>query len=129
MRETVKELLTRNPPEQEVANWLGSATVEELEDFIVNAWKYATPQMAPLVRQAQLMLRRKIAKPHWSVTPGFWVALAAMVFAAIAAWPVIREWLPGSAPSNKGSGSQPPQSQSAPASPTTNKTLRPVSVP
>jgi hypothetical protein len=36
---------------------------------------------------------RELKKPHWTVTPGFWVAFAAMVFAAIAAWPVIREWV------------------------------------
>jgi hypothetical protein len=131
MRETVKELFTRGPSEQEVTNWLDSATVEEREDFIVNGWKYqyVGDRGRDYLRRAQLTLERKIVKHHWSVTPGFWVAFAAMVFAAIAAWPVIREWLPGSAPSNKGSGFQPPQSQAGPASPATNKTSQPVSVP
>lgn len=34
-----------------------------------------------------------LKKPHWSITPGFWVAVVAAIFAAIAAWPVIRDWI------------------------------------
>lgn len=39
---------------------------------------------------------------HWTVTPNFIVTVLAMLFAAIAAWPVIHEWLtppPKAAPS------------------------------
>jgi hypothetical protein len=32
-------------------------------------------------------------EPHWSTVPMFWVAVGALIFAAIAAWPVIRDWL------------------------------------
>ena len=35
---------------------------------------------------------RQSLQPHWSVTPMFWVAVLAMIFAAIAAWPVIVSW-------------------------------------
>jgi hypothetical protein len=33
-----------------------------------------------------------LKKHHWTVTPGFWVSVVAAIFAAIAAWPVIRDW-------------------------------------
>lgn len=35
----------------------------------------------------------QLKKPHWTMTPSFWVAVAAMIFAAIAAWPVIFAWI------------------------------------
>jgi hypothetical protein len=35
---------------------------------------------------------RELKKPHWSLTPSFIVLILTMVFAAVAAWPVIREW-------------------------------------
>ena len=34
------------------------------------------------------------AEPHWTLGWGFWIGLTTMVFAGIAAWPVIRDWLP-----------------------------------
>ena len=45
--------------------------------------------------QALAELRRAIQagpRPHWSQTPGFWVAAIGAAAAAIAAWPVIRSW-------------------------------------
>lgn len=30
--------------------------------------------------------------PHWSTVPIFWILLATLVAAAIAAWPVVRDW-------------------------------------
>jgi hypothetical protein len=39
---------------------------------------------------------RELKKPHWSLTPSFIVLLLTMLFAAIAAWPVIREWFQSS---------------------------------
>jgi uncharacterized protein YhaN len=49
---------------------------------------------------------QKLQKPHWTMTPNFWIALFAMIFAAIAALPVIREWIPVSQPANKAAGLQ-----------------------
>ena len=34
----------------------------------------------------------RISKRHWTLTPGFWVAILAMIFAFIAALPVIRQF-------------------------------------
>src|SRR5256885_13009464 len=36
----------------------------------------------------------RMHRRHWTVFWGFLIAFITMVFAAIAAWPVIREWLP-----------------------------------
>jgi len=52
---------------------------------------------------------QKLTKPHWTLTPSFWVALAAMVFAAIAAYPVIRDWLRPAPPARTNSSSPPLQ--------------------
>ena len=35
---------------------------------------------------------RSIAAGHWTTTPAFWVTVAALIFAMIAAWPVLRGW-------------------------------------
>jgi hypothetical protein len=66
---------------------------------------------------------QKLHKPHWSLTPSFVVIVLTMIFAAIAAWPVIREWFPVSQPANKDASSPPPQSNSTPANITATQTL------
>jgi hypothetical protein len=58
----------------------------------------------------------ELRKPHWTLTPSFVVIVLTMIFAAIAAWPVIREWFPISQPANKAADFSPPQSNSMPAS-------------
>jgi hypothetical protein len=60
--------------------------------------------------------------PHWTVKPGFVVIFLTMVFAAIAAWPVIREWIPDFRLSGKAASFQPQQSNSAPVIPTGQRT-------
>jgi hypothetical protein len=57
----------------------------------------------------------KPRKPHWTLTPGFIVGFFAMLFAAIAAWPVIREWFRSDGPSKRTPNFQLQQSNSAPA--------------
>jgi hypothetical protein len=59
-------------------------------------------------------------KLHWWL---LWVAIMTAIFAGIAAWPVIREWLPASQPANKSASSPPPQSNSTPASITATQKL------
>ena len=65
---------------------------------------------------------QRLGKPHWSLTPGFVVILLTMIFAAIAAWPVIREWLPASQPASKAASSPQLQSNSPPAQPAIQQT-------
>jgi hypothetical protein len=59
---------------------------------------------------------QKIGKPHWTLTPSFAVIVLTMIFAAIAAWPVIREWFSTSQPANKSHQFSLPQSNSTPTS-------------
>ena len=69
---------------------------------IAETWKGQKPGIA-----AQMLLqekRREIdeirhreilkeVKKHWSVTPGFWISVVAMLAACIAAYPVVRDTL------------------------------------
>lgn len=63
----------------------------------------------------------QLSKPHWTLTPAFCVTVAAMLFAAIAAWPVIQGWFQSSRPAGKAASSQQQQSQSTPSLPTAAK--------
>jgi cytoskeletal protein RodZ len=65
---------------------------------------------------------RSMSKPHWTLTPAFWIAVAAMIFAAIAAWPVIQGWILSSPIADKAATVQPQQSQSTEPSPNKAKT-------
>ena len=51
----------------------------------------------------------KLKEPHWSLTPLFIVAILTMIFAAIAAYPIIKEWIQLSPSVNINSSSQLPQ--------------------
>jgi hypothetical protein len=47
-------------------------------------------------------------KEHWSLTPSFFVLCATAIFAAIAAWPIIHDWIWGATPQHdRGALSQP----------------------
>ena len=83
------------PDDKKLRAWLKAAPLKDVEGFIDGS----SPTNS--VHQHAIAERDKryhelLRKPHWTLTPGFWVAFAAMVFAAIAAWPVIREWIFGS---------------------------------
>jgi len=71
---------------------------------------------------AMYELQRRLSKPHWSVVPAFWVAILAMIFASIAAWPVVRAFFQASPSWDKAASSQPLQSQSTPSEPPEPKT-------
>lgn len=63
---------------------------------------------------------RSISKPHWTLTPAFWVIVATMIFAAIAAWPVIRGFFETSPPVSKAASSLQQQPPSTPSPLTTS---------
>jgi hypothetical protein len=94
VRKTVPALLGPNHNEQEVKSWIATASAAELQELIHAAAKNMLTMgyMLP----AQMALEEKLAKPPWSMTPLLIVAIITMVFAAIAAWPVLREWIPPS---------------------------------
>jgi hypothetical protein len=53
-----------------------------------------TDALAELQRRQTERLLGHVSTPHWTITPLFIVAVLTLVFAAIAAWPVVRDWLP-----------------------------------
>ena len=85
-RKTYKELGGSNPQEREA--WIETACKSELLEVL----KACEPHV-PEYKLAEKMLLIRLAEPHWALGPSFWVAVAAMVFAAIAAWPVVQAWL------------------------------------
>jgi hypothetical protein len=105
-------------------------SVEELEHILAKYRPGDTPFGAAASYELQRRYLEKavhqISKPHWTLTPAFWVAVAAMLFAAIAAFPVIQGWLLSSPPVSKAASSQQQQSQSKLPLPTEAKTLPPA---
>ena len=63
------------------------------------------------MRHSEIIDRLEVLeKPHWTTTPGFWVAVGGLLFAALAAW---LSWL-AVLPPPHGGGSPPPSSLSTP---------------
>lgn len=96
--------------------WLSSASEEELREFrklphmqTGHVW-YETANAALMVQIAD-----RASRPHWTMTPVFWVTVLGMIFAAIAAFPEIRSWFQDASSSGKDASSPPPQSNSVPA--------------
>jgi hypothetical protein len=65
-----------------------------------------------------------LSKPHWTLTPAFWVSVAAMLFAAIASAPIILNWFQKQKPESTNSSFQRQQSNSTPEKPATPQTGR-----
>lgn len=130
MPRTLKELLASNPSpsDAEIHEWITTATDDDLKAFLpmfVHNKRLYTHAKTILEDRRH----RELKQPHWTLTPGFIIAFLAIVFAAIAAWPVIRDWLPKPEPAHKASSFQSPQSNSAPGILATNRTSKPASVP
>jgi len=127
---TAKEILESGGSAVEVNLWIADAPICELEEYIRLAPIYG---QQCFVGDAQATLHRKAAqaalKPHWSITPGFIVGVLAMIFAAIAAWPVIQGWIPAARHADKAASFQSPQSNSVPAKLPASKTTNSVAGP
>src|ERR1700730_14353231 len=90
MSKTLKEI--RNCADDEIREWLRTASLEDVEGFIAGSSPvHSIHRHAINERDRRYALQAR--EPHWTVTPGFIIGFLAMVFAAIAAWPVVREWL------------------------------------
>lgn len=90
MQESVDAILNR--PFKEIREWLKIAPLEAIEEFIDKC----SPAQSIYTRAINERSKRyaKLArKPHWTVTPAFIIAVLGMIFAAIAAWPTIKDWL------------------------------------
>lgn len=86
MPKSVEEIL-QCTDQHEVGKWLRIAPLKDLEDY---ADRITSHGIAYTRVQSELARRR--AKPHWSIIPALIVAGLAMIFAGIAAWPVILSW-------------------------------------
>ena len=75
----------------EQREWLKTATLEEVEGFIEQTSPGHNIHAAAIAERDQ-RYHRSLKKPHWTLVPGFWVAVLAMIFAAIAALPVFLKW-------------------------------------
>ena len=99
VRKTFEELRKSNPTEGEICDWIDSATIPELKEC-VRHWSKNTVCGDYANRILNVKVVEAAAQPHWTTTPNFWitvcgfvVAFLSMIFAAIAAWPVIKEWI------------------------------------
>lgn len=123
MRKTVREILMTSD-DREIPAWIIEATDAELDDFIFCTSSIPARHNVGLAERSKRQFNQ-LKKPHWSLTWGFIVAFLAMVFAAIAAWPVIREWIQCAPPTNKGANSPQLQSNSVPVMPVKTQTSPP----
>jgi hypothetical protein len=82
MRKTAKDLLSMGVLDgDEIRAWIYEATTDELEDFlrVASLGEYQIPQVFFEDARAALQVRlaRAALKPHWSITPNFFVAVIA----------------------------------------------------
>jgi hypothetical protein len=109
-RKTLRELLM-TVDDREIPAWIKESTDQELDDYIFQT-AHNSQRLNIGLAERSIRQFNRLKEPHWSLSWGFIVAIFAMIFAAIAAWPVIREWIPISPPVNKDANSQPLQSNS-----------------
>lgn len=95
-------------------NEIKSMSEEDLEKYLDTA-EYDTIGRDLAMQELMRRRLRLISKPHWTLTPGFWVILLAMIFAAIAAWPVIRDFFREPQAAGKAANSPQQQLQSTPS--------------
>jgi hypothetical protein len=92
MPKNLQELLKSNPSEKEISDWIPTAADEDLIDFlpmfVSNRKLYDRARTILTTRRYD-----ELKRPHWTSTWSLLLALAATIFAAIAAWPVIQSWL------------------------------------
>src|SRR5580704_8714416 len=100
MHQSAKDILAvKDPTRKTQRDWLReTATKKDIDEFLALTGDSEAFQSMAL---SELQRRHANKKPHWTMTPGFIVMIITMVFAAIAAWPVIRQWIPASQPASK----------------------------
>ena len=136
MENTSKESATRKLPREIAASsshfekqeWINTASIQELREFL-NSVPPLNRDFELAKTELSVRLSEAARSPHWTVTPSFWMAFAATVFAAIAAWPVIQDWFRAQQPANKAPSFQLQRSNSAPVTAPATRTSSPVSFP
>ena len=124
MPKSVQDILSAFETSAHLA-WILEATDEQLDEYISKVGGNEVLHRAALSERARRQFKH-LSKPHWTITPGFIIGFLAMVFAAIAAWPVIREWIQFAPPANTGANFQPPRSNSVPTTTATSSTSPPA---
>src|SRR5262245_53671129 len=119
-----KPVLNRKTPHEillsqdstEIHAWHVSATIDELHTYLRGVARHST--LADHARDAlDIKLAALARKPHWTTAPMFWVTVLALIFAALAAWPVIRGWTQPAPSAHTDSNYQPQQPNSKPTLP------------
>ena len=82
----------------EQARWIALATSEELEASKMSAYRMGHPKQISMIADEQYrriegdrhqkVIERLLIleRPHWTTTPGFWVAVGGFLLAGLAAW-------------------------------------------
>jgi len=85
------------------ADWLPKASKAEI-NWLLRQLGLSAPKRELLL----IEISSAGKKEHWSLTPSFFVLCATAIFAAIAAWPIIHDWIWGTTPQHdRGALSQP----------------------
>jgi hypothetical protein len=71
----------------EFSRWIATATPQEL--------KWLSRQPMSDVRKSECLAREISLRGayHWQKSLGFWITAVTMIFAGIAAWPTVHDWL------------------------------------
>ena len=92
-------------------DWLPEASKAEIN------WMLRQSELPPQKRDLLLIeVANRGRKEHWSLTPSFYVLCATAIFAAIAAWPIIHDWIWGTPQRDQGVLVQPLEIQETPNS-------------
>ena len=80
----------------EFRKWVANATSEQIEETFNHMSYRSRRQHWEIARNQLTFLRhQETLRTHWTITPTFWVVLLAMIFAGIAAIPIIQSWFQG----------------------------------
>jgi len=102
-KEKSKDELARMP-DAEFADWLETASDKELRAVNLDLGDHLLSGTKGWLVQQELEIRTA-KRHHWTLTPVFFIAFLTMIFAAIAAWPTIRDWISSSPNLKKDVGS------------------------
>jgi hypothetical protein len=82
-RKMVRDILSDDVSHRERREWLSSASIVELEEFLHSVsvhqseYQYACTELESRLAHAAM-------KPHWSVVPTFWLVVVSVLLGAVA---------------------------------------------
>jgi hypothetical protein len=75
---------------QEFTDWIRTANDKELREINVDT-RFQAGTTGWIIQQE--LQARAVRRGHWTLTPAFVIGFLTMIFAAIAAWPIVRDWI------------------------------------